>query len=256
MKINLTVNMSGSALCLTYEDSQTITIGRDTENSIAPVEAAGLSRKHARIYFKDGAWFIEDLGSTNGTFVGGEKIGGALKLKIADKIQLGKFSMVVDGSWVEVAAPQPPVADAVPAPEQSAAAPAAIKPVVAKPISPISPVTPVKPASPATPAAAKAEDASVPERPPAESSAAKPSAAGATAPVTPKIGGIRPGLKLPAGKPIMKPGLKLPSAGLKPGLKLPSSGARPGLKPGLKLPPKPGAGFVLKRPVINKPAEG
>jgi predicted component of type VI protein secretion system len=270
MKINLTVNLSGAALSLSYEDSQVITVGRDTENSIAPVEVAGLSRKHAKIFYKDEAWYIEDLGSTNGTFVQGEKIESAVKLKISDKIQLGKFSMVVEGSWVEVAAPQPPVANVNPAVEK----PSVEKDAVVKPVTPVAPaaVNPVKPASPvafkpvitkpASPlspveaAAPKTVEESIPDLPPVEKPAAeKPAAASVLTPVKPAVGGIRPGLKLPAGKPVMKPGLKLPSTGLKPGLKLPTGGAKPGLKPGLKLPPKPVAGLAIKRPVINKPAE-
>ncbi|MDW8295081.1 MAG: FHA domain-containing protein [Aquificaceae bacterium] len=33
-----------------------------------------VSRRHAKIYFKDGHWFVEDLGSTNGTYVNGKKV--------------------------------------------------------------------------------------------------------------------------------------------------------------------------------------
>ncbi|MDW8066817.1 MAG: FHA domain-containing protein [Aquificaceae bacterium] len=33
-----------------------------------------VSRRHAKVYFKDGQWFVEDLNSTNGTYVNGKRI--------------------------------------------------------------------------------------------------------------------------------------------------------------------------------------
>ena len=58
--------------------------------------AEGLSRHHAKIYFKDGTWYVEDLGSTNGTYRGTDKIEGATALAVKDKLQFGRFEMSVD----------------------------------------------------------------------------------------------------------------------------------------------------------------
>ena len=49
-----------------------IVIGRDTEDGIAVSEPL-VSRRHARLVF-DGSWVIEDVGSTNGTWCGGERL--------------------------------------------------------------------------------------------------------------------------------------------------------------------------------------
>jgi len=48
----------------------------------------GVSRKHASILYEDGAYVIEDSGSANGTFVGGQKVARAV-LRDGDLIQFG-----------------------------------------------------------------------------------------------------------------------------------------------------------------------
>jgi len=52
-----------------------------------------VSRKHARIFFKDGNYFIEDLGSTNGTFINkGPRLAPSVpqELKSGDEIIMGR----------------------------------------------------------------------------------------------------------------------------------------------------------------------
>jgi hypothetical protein len=67
-------------------DKQLI-IGRSSELDIVLVEDM-VSRKHAKITMKGGLITIEDLGSTNGTFVNGEKI-KSQRLKEGDRILVG-----------------------------------------------------------------------------------------------------------------------------------------------------------------------
>lgn len=67
-------------------DAQVI-IGRGGELDIVLVEDM-VSRKHARIATAEGKIVIEDLGSTNGTFVNGEKIKKA-RLKVGDRVLIG-----------------------------------------------------------------------------------------------------------------------------------------------------------------------
>ncbi|MFY2563709.1 FHA domain-containing protein [Corallococcus terminator] len=64
-----------------------IVIGRSSELDMVLVEDM-VSRKHAKISFSDGKITIEDLGSTNGTFVNGEKVKQA-RLKEGDRILIG-----------------------------------------------------------------------------------------------------------------------------------------------------------------------
>ncbi|MCU0665123.1 MAG: DUF4388 domain-containing protein [Myxococcota bacterium] len=70
-----------------------IYIGRSSEIDLVLMEDM-VSRKHARIWFQDTKIFIEDLGSTNGTFVNGEKITKA-EVKQGDRILIGTSIMKV-----------------------------------------------------------------------------------------------------------------------------------------------------------------
>ena len=58
-----------------------LTVGRARKNEIPTIDLtpyggrqAGVSRQHGRLLHKDNQWFVEDLSSTNGTFVNGAKI--------------------------------------------------------------------------------------------------------------------------------------------------------------------------------------
>jgi pSer/pThr/pTyr-binding forkhead associated (FHA) protein len=64
-----------------------VVIGRSSELDMVLVEDM-VSRKHAKITYGEGKITIEDLGSTNGTFVNGEKIKQA-RLKEGDRILIG-----------------------------------------------------------------------------------------------------------------------------------------------------------------------
>jgi pSer/pThr/pTyr-binding forkhead associated (FHA) protein len=47
------------------------------------------STRHARFFERDGAWWVEDLGSTNGTLVNAKTITEAQQLKRDDRVQTG-----------------------------------------------------------------------------------------------------------------------------------------------------------------------
>lgn len=62
-------------------------LGRYPSNDIV-IPDPYVSRRHARIFFKDGEWFIEDLDSTNGTIVNNEEIKGKGPKKIEDNMEI------------------------------------------------------------------------------------------------------------------------------------------------------------------------
>ena len=68
------------------------TIGRDVNNAIV-VEDQFVSAEHAILTFRGRAWYIEDLGSTNGTFVNGSPVEGVVALGFGDVIQLGQVRL-------------------------------------------------------------------------------------------------------------------------------------------------------------------
>jgi len=53
------------------------------------------SNQHARFTTAHGLWYIEDLGSTNGTWLNRRRIHGTQRLKKGDKIKIGRTVMTV-----------------------------------------------------------------------------------------------------------------------------------------------------------------
>lgn len=70
-------------------EGEQLTIGRDSSNDIA-VNDAEVSRRHARLTFQGGKYVLEDMGSTNGTFVNGQRLTGPRVLKSGEVISLGE----------------------------------------------------------------------------------------------------------------------------------------------------------------------
>ena len=69
-------------------------IGRDAVNAVA-INDAEVSRKHSRLTFQGGKYVIEDLGSTNGTFVNGQRLVSSTVLKPGDVVSLGEQIVLV-----------------------------------------------------------------------------------------------------------------------------------------------------------------
>jgi pSer/pThr/pTyr-binding forkhead associated (FHA) protein len=70
-----------------------LTLGRSAECSLQ-LPAAGASRRHASVSWRDGCALLRDLGSTNGTFLNGERVEGEAALASGDRIRIGGFEIV------------------------------------------------------------------------------------------------------------------------------------------------------------------
>lgn len=68
-------------------DTEPQQIGRSSES--LPLTDTTISRRHAELTPDDGKWFINDLDSSNGTYVNGIRIGGPTLLKQGDQIRTG-----------------------------------------------------------------------------------------------------------------------------------------------------------------------
>jgi hypothetical protein len=68
------------------------TIGRDVNNAVV-VEDQFVSAEHAILTFRGRAWYLEDLESTNGTFVNGAPVDGVTPLGFGDVIQIGQVRL-------------------------------------------------------------------------------------------------------------------------------------------------------------------
>ena len=71
-----------------FDIAQGATLGR-SENAEIPVDDPFASSAHARIYPRGDFMHVEDMGSTNGTYLNGRQLRGAERLKVADVIRIG-----------------------------------------------------------------------------------------------------------------------------------------------------------------------
>lgn len=69
--------------------SAPVVIGREHSCTLV-LDDDYASSRHARLYPEDGRWLVEDLGSTNGTVVGGERITAPVALRVGGTIQIGR----------------------------------------------------------------------------------------------------------------------------------------------------------------------
>ncbi|MGI9184821.1 MAG: FHA domain-containing protein [Solirubrobacteraceae bacterium] len=82
-------------LALDWSGGQTeITIGRHPACDVV-LSGAEVSRRHARLFFRDGSWVVQDLQSTNGTSVNGVRV-GRCALCPGDHLVLGDEQLTLD----------------------------------------------------------------------------------------------------------------------------------------------------------------
>ncbi|HEY5248584.1 MAG TPA: FHA domain-containing protein [Dermatophilaceae bacterium] len=66
-----------------------VLLGRNPECTLV-LDDDFASGRHARIFRRDAGWFVEDLGSTNGTFMGSKKITEAMPVEVGSTLRIGK----------------------------------------------------------------------------------------------------------------------------------------------------------------------
>jgi pSer/pThr/pTyr-binding forkhead associated (FHA) protein len=69
-----------------------IQIGRADACQIK-LEDTYVSTFHARIFNRDGAWLVEDLGSTNGTYLNQRRVTSPVEVRSGDRVKLGKTTL-------------------------------------------------------------------------------------------------------------------------------------------------------------------
>ena len=124
----------GPAAGARLEVALELTVGRAQSGEARLAGDSDLSRTHARFWrAAGGQLLVEDLGSTNGTFVGGEKIDRPAVLMVGDEVRVGATTLVVRGE--ERIQRGPPTVQRTrvrggptPAPEPSSAAPSVSQP--------------------------------------------------------------------------------------------------------------------------------
>ncbi|HUE99751.1 MAG TPA: FHA domain-containing protein [Anaerolineales bacterium] len=118
-----------------------IDVGRDSTNEVV-INDAEISRRHARLTFQGGKYVLEDLGSTNGTFVNGQRLAGPRVLKAGEVVSFGEqIVMIFEAMTLDPGATM--------VSPRAAAVPATSRPVMPPPPPPTEYVGSV-PASPAS----------------------------------------------------------------------------------------------------------
>jgi len=80
---------SGTAIRL---GERNVVLGRGPDADLR-IDDEYISSRHAVLRLHDGTWYAEDLGSTNGTFVGGARIHGPTEVRTGSHVRLGKTTV-------------------------------------------------------------------------------------------------------------------------------------------------------------------
>jgi pSer/pThr/pTyr-binding forkhead associated (FHA) protein len=77
-----------------YPLSVRTTIGRGPVNDIQ-IEDNSVSAQHAHLSYHNGQWYVQDAGSSNGTYVNGLPAGDPLPIKEGDKLYIGNIAFQI-----------------------------------------------------------------------------------------------------------------------------------------------------------------
>ena len=78
--------LAGTTVALT---DAPVTLGRADDSTLVLTDDYA-STRHARLVPGDGVWLVEDLGSTNGTYLSGQKVGRPTPVPLGQQIRIGK----------------------------------------------------------------------------------------------------------------------------------------------------------------------
>jgi hypothetical protein len=85
---SIVVHPPDGAKAHTVQVAASMVVGRAPECDLQ-IEDTYASQQHARLFGKNGSWYVEDLGSTNGTFVNDQKLAAPAIVQPGDKIRVG-----------------------------------------------------------------------------------------------------------------------------------------------------------------------
>jgi pSer/pThr/pTyr-binding forkhead associated (FHA) protein len=76
----------------TYDLGEELTVGRAGGCQIT-LDDTYVSQLHARVFRREGQLYVEDLGSTNGTYLNRKKVTAPIAIRKGDRLQIGKTVM-------------------------------------------------------------------------------------------------------------------------------------------------------------------
>ena len=79
----------------TYPLGDELTVGRAAGCQVT-LDDTYVSQLHARVFMRDNELYVEDLGSTNGTYLNRRKVSGPMVMKAGDRLQIGSSVMELE----------------------------------------------------------------------------------------------------------------------------------------------------------------
>lgn len=79
-----------------YDLADELTVGRAAGCQVT-LDDSYVSQLHARVFNRDGTLFVEDLGSTNGTYLNTRKVSAPVAMKRGDRLKIGSTVMELSG---------------------------------------------------------------------------------------------------------------------------------------------------------------
>lgn len=78
-----------------YDLGEEVTVGRSPGCAVSLEDDSFISSVHARVYRRSGELWLEDLGSTNGTWLNDERVDGPSRLQRGDRVKVGSTTLEV-----------------------------------------------------------------------------------------------------------------------------------------------------------------
>ena len=75
-----------------------VVFGRAADSDVPLTSDATVSGRHARVFRRDGSSYLEDLGSTNGTYVNGQPLAAERLLRPGDIVAVGSTELVYEAA--------------------------------------------------------------------------------------------------------------------------------------------------------------
>jgi hypothetical protein len=91
-RVVVVMDENGKRITSVRLEETPIQIGR-SEASQLPLSDTYASSFHARIFPRDGAWYVEDLGSTNGTYLNQRRVSSPAEVRAGDRVRIGKTTL-------------------------------------------------------------------------------------------------------------------------------------------------------------------
>lgn len=74
----------------TFQLGEELTVGRAPGCGVSLPTDTFVSQLHARVFRREDSLFVEDLGSTNGTFLNSQRLSAEAPIRKGDRLQVGK----------------------------------------------------------------------------------------------------------------------------------------------------------------------